>query len=370
MRFYISFMGIGYGHASRCINIARELINRGHEVFLSSYGDGLGYVARESPDIPLVIGGKKVAWKMREDGSPDIRGTLTRLPLYALRFFGHIKGELENIEAVSPDVVISDSRISTIIAARSLGFPLSVIVNQPRILLDSPLLQKGTTRLMGTAWNLSNSVIMADLPPPYTISRAHTEDLPKSLYDRLEFVGPIVRRVKRADGGKRKVLVLISGPLHERIPLINSLIPMIRESKEKDVEFIISLGDAGSSYVERGENYVIYGWLQDKWEMLRRSDLVVCRGGHTTISEAILSGIPLICIPVPGHSEKLENSKSVERIGAGLVLEQNKINLFFKYVKTILENPEYYKKTDEIARRFSCWDSIDRAIGIILSSIH
>ncbi|MGB9630649.1 MAG: glycosyltransferase [Candidatus Methanodesulfokora sp.] len=370
MRFYISFVGIGYGHASRCINIARKLIKMGHEVFLSSYGDGLGYVARESPDIPLVIGGEKVAWKMREDGSPDIKGTLARLPLYALRFFGHVKGELENIEAVSPDVVISDSRISTIIAARSLGFPLSVIVNQPRILLDSPLLQKGTTKLMGTAWNLSNSIIMADLPPPYTISRAHVEDLPKSLYDRLEFVGPIVRRVKKANEEERRVLVLISGPLHERIPLINSLLPMIRENDEEDIQFIVSLGDAGSSYVERGRNYVIHGWLQDKWEVLRRSDLVVCRGGHTTISEAILSGIPVISIPVPGHSEKWENSRSIERIGAGLVLEQDRINLFFNYVKTILENQEYYKKANEIARRFSRWNSVDRAIGIILSSIH
>jgi uncharacterized protein (TIGR00661 family) len=370
MRFYISLMGIGYGHASRCINVARELMKRGHEVFLSSYGDGLGYIARESPDIPVVIGGRRVAWKMREDGSPDIKGTLTRLPIYALRFFGHVKGELENIEAVMPDVVISDSRISTIIAARSLEFPLSVIVNQPRILLKSPLLQRGTTKLMSTAWNLSNSVIMADLPPPYTISRAHVEDLPESLYDRLEFVGPIVKRVKKVSEGERKVLVLISGPLHERIPLINSLIPLIRENNEKDTQFTVSLGDVGSSYVEKGRNYVIYGWLRDKWEVLRKSELVICRGGHTTISEAILSGIPVISIPVPGHSEKVENSRSIERIGAGLILEQDKINLFFKHVKTILDDPRYYKKADEIARRFSSWDSVDRTVGIILSSIH
>lgn len=370
MRFYISFMGIGYGHASRCINIARELIKRGYEVFLSSYGDGLGYIARESPDIPVVIGGRKVAWKMREDGSPDIRGTLARLPVYAFRFFGHVKGELENMEAVSPDVVVSDSRISAIIAARSLGFPLSVIVNQPRILLDIPLLQRGTTRLMSAAWNLSNSVIMADLPPPYTISRAHVEDLPKSLYDRLEFVGPIVERVKKINEGNKKVLVLISGPFRERAPLINSLVPLIRENNEEDIQFTVSLGDAGSSYVERGRNYVIYGWLRDKLEALRQSDLVVCRGGHTTISEAILSGIPVISIPVPGHSEKMENSRSVERIGAGLVLEQDKIELFFKYVKEILDNPEYYKKVAEIARRFSDWDPVDRAIGVILSSMH
>jgi len=370
MRFYISFMGIGYGHASRCINIARELIRRGYEVFLSSYGDGLGYIARESSDIPVVIGGRRVTWKMREDGSPDIKGTLARLPVYAFRFFGHVKGELENIEAVEPDVVISDSRISTIIAARSLEIPLSVIVNQPRILLKSPLLQKGTTKLMSTAWNLSNSVIMADLPPPYTISKAHIEDLPKSLYDRLEFVGPIVKRVKKVNGEEKRVLVLISGPLHERIPLIKSLIPLIRKNDEKDIQFTVSLGDVGSSYVEKGRNYVIYGWLQNKWEVLKKSDLVVCRGGHTTISEAILSGIPVISIPVPGHSEKEENSRSIERIGVGMILEQDKIDLFFKCVKTVLDDPKYHKRADEIAKRFSSWDSIDRTVGIILSSIH
>ncbi len=382
MKFYVSFMGIGYGHASRCVNLARRLISMGNEVFLSSYGDGLRFLAREAIDLPVFRGGKKVVWKMREDGSPDIRGTLVSLPVYTMSFMNHLREEVQNIEAVNPDIVISDSRIATLMAASVLEIPSVVVLNQPKILLSKRhLLERILARLMGFAWRMSNTVLMADFPPPYTISRAHTDKLPRSLTNRLEFVGPLVevRREGRRSirdlldipMDRKIVLVMISGPEKERKSLFSDIIRVIREYNGRELFFLVSKGDSEDhpEISDRGRDYIVFNWISDKWAFLNQADVMVCRGGHTILSESLLLGIPVVSIPTPGHTEKMENSRSLERIGAGFLLEQHRIDNLIDVLRRVLGDESYRNNAKRIGDMFSQWDSMDRAIGLTLSSL-
>ncbi len=376
-------MGIGYGHASRCVNLARRLISMGNEVFLSSYGDGLRFLAREAIDLPVFRGGKKVVWKMKRDGSPDIKGTLMSLPVYTMSFMNHLREEVQNLEAINPDIVISDSRIATLMAASMLEIPSVVVLNQPKILLSKRrLLERALARLMGFAWRMSNTVLMADFPPPYTISRAHVDKLPRSLTNRLEFVGPLVE-VRREKGesvrdlfdipsDRKIVLVMISGPEKERKSLFDDIIRIIRKYDGREMFFLVSKGDSEEDpgISSRGESYIVFNWISNKWMFFNQADVIVSRGGHTVLSEALLLGIPVVSIPTPGHTEKIENSRSLERIGAGLLLEQSRINNLIEMLRRILEDESYRNNARKIRDKFSRWDSMDRAIGLTLSSLY
>jgi UDP-N-acetylglucosamine--N-acetylmuramyl-(pentapeptide) pyrophosphoryl-undecaprenol N-acetylglucosamine transferase len=44
VRAHVAVCGIGFGHASRSLPIIRRLLARGHDVTVTSYGDGLSYL--------------------------------------------------------------------------------------------------------------------------------------------------------------------------------------------------------------------------------------------------------------------------------------------------------------------------------------
>lgn len=56
----------------------------------------------------------------------------------------------------------------------------------------------------------------------------------------------------------------------------------------------------------------------DSSQWLKSSDLVICSGGFSSISEALACHKPLIIVPIPGHAEQMINALWVESLGVGL----------------------------------------------------
>lgn len=392
LKAYISPLGIGYGHASRCLNLARRLMEEGFSISFSAYGDASLYL-KDAQGVEVIHGGEEIVWKHRPDGSPDLWGTLKNLQELR-KFFRHVKMEKENIERTSPDIVISDSRIPTLFAAQYLGVPSVAVLNQPKLLL-SPLIKKNAhlhdldeeegynvfsiviEKLLNATitrfWGLSQASIVADFPPPSSISKYHTSDLPKSLRDRIIFSGPLIEPKCRDEEGN-VVLIIISGPSAERKSLADLIMDLLRDVPEdlKEYEFIVSLGNpSGSRDLEDlSDNVKVYDWLPDKWKYLSMASVVVSRAGHTTITEALMCGKPLLLIPVPGQTEKLENAKSVVKMGLGLMLRQSDVKReFYKALRRLL-NPEFKERVMKFKGKFENWDFIDRAAGIVQSVIY
>ncbi len=391
-RAYFSPLGIGYGHASRSLNLARRLKKEGFSIFFSAYGDASSYLTN-ARDVEVVQCGEEMVWKQKPDGSPDLWGTLKSLSELR-KFLHHVKTEKENIEAVSPDVVVSDSRISTLIAAQYLGVPSVVVLNQPKLLLsplmrrDSPpddlsesegysvlstVLEKLLNMAMTRFWGLSQASIIADFPPPFSISKYHTSDLPKPLMDRIVFSGPLIEPDCEPDREEDVILIMISGPGAERKSLADVILDLLNDIPRdlKEYEFIVSLGEPSNSGSEevRG-NVRIYNWLPDKWSFLERAKLVVSRAGHTTIAEALMCGKPLLLIPVPGQTEKMENARSIEEMGLGRMIRQSEVReRFFEVMRSLLEG-DYGERVRGFRERFKDWNFLDRAAGIIESVLY
>ncbi len=393
MKAYLSALGIGLGHVSRSLALARRLTRAGLSVAISSYGDALEYVKIHGDDILVFDGGREISWVMGPYGSPDLIRTLRNVREIP-KFIEHVRVEMSNISNYAPDVVISDSRISAVIAAKVLDVPVVVLLNQPKLLI-SPLITEAIYRIikgfysdrmmkipeiveralntaMTTLWAASEFALIVDFPPPDNISRAQTSNLPRRILSKAVFTGPLIE-VPCEPSEEDLILIIVSGPGAERRSLAEDLLKisddLAREFPEYEV--VISLGEPGSDEVVERGNLKIYGWLPDseKWEYMSRASLVVSRAGHTTISEALLCGKPLVLIPTPKHTEKIENAKSVRDKGLGVVVDQVHVRQqLIGAIKRVLRDRNMKEGALKFRERYKDWDFLDRAVGPVLAA--
>ena len=171
MRVHIAPCGMGLGHIGRCLPLAHELIERGFEVQISTYGEALEYArvsefsVKEAP---------RLWFSTKPDGSADVKQSLVSPGLLAIPIFAkQVVREIELIQSFEPDVVVSDSRASTIVAAKALRKPVLTILNQFYILVpirrfrNLYKLMNGSSRtVLGWFWRMSDAIAVPDLPPP------------------------------------------------------------------------------------------------------------------------------------------------------------------------------------------------------------
>ena len=349
LRLYIGPCGLGLGHITRCDAIAREFSSEGADVLFSSYLDALDYLKRSGftyfSAIPL-------SFRTREDGTIDPKMTMSQngVTVGLWGFIRQLIGEVKQISAFEPDVVISDTRISTLVAAFILRKPRILILNQYSVqmpkddkkhrLNDRPMLfaakiiWRYISAMLELAWGLSDLIIVPDLKAPYTISRYNLA-IPPGIRRKVRLVGPLTRsRLNLGDGvrhtgrGRPLVFACVSGPATDRRYLVSKLTDILKEFPG-DYELILSCGDPnGSVGGKRIENLVVHEWMteQSYWRTFERADVIVSRAGHETIMKAVSEGKPLVLIPPPNHTEQANNAKRAEELGVAVVLDQSRLD--------------------------------------------
>jgi len=183
MRIYFAPCGIALGHAGRCIPIAKKFQANGSSVYFSTYGEAVQFVSKAGFQVGEV---PPIKMYERSDGTFDFRRTLAIGPKTLLTFSRQIGAELNLIEHFKPDLVISDSRLSTVLAARMRRIIPVLILHQLRIMIPHtrPITDKSKLAIkrhverlglevLGGMWKLSRVIIVPDFPPPYTIAKAN-----------------------------------------------------------------------------------------------------------------------------------------------------------------------------------------------------
>ena len=370
MRVYVAPCGIGLGHITRCEPIADALVSQGAEVVYSTYSDGLDYARRRGlPTLPTV----PIGFKAKEDGTVDFKMTAATsgFSLGVRRFLKQLTAEIRNIKRFKPDVVLSDSRVSSLIAGKLMGVPVALILNQFRVeIVKKPSAKKisPVERLfflivnifwlffrtfLGGVWARSDLMLIPDFPAPYTISASNLA-IPRRYKKKVKLIGPIVSDEprERPSGGalngslffaSRKPLIYaaISGPKTERTVLADLLLESLRRFPS-EYEVVVSRGEPnGSSAPVRDGNLTVYDWVEDQYELLEVSDVVVSRAGHGTIMKAIMLGKPMILIPIPDHTEQYGNAKRASKLGLAEIVPQREITAerLLDATKRLLRSP-------------------------------
>jgi len=370
LRVYVAPCGIGLGHITRCEPIADALVSQGAKVVYSTYSDGLDYARRRGlPTLPTV----SIGFKVKEDGTVDFKMTATTsgFSLGVKRFLEQLTAEIRNIKRFKPDVVLSDSRVSSLIAGKLMGVPVALILNQFRVeIVKRPSAKKITPverlfflianifwlffrTLLGGIWARSNVMLIPDFPAPYTISASNLA-IPKRYKKKVKLIGPIVsdEPKKRSSRGalngslffaSRKPLIYaaVSGPKTERTVLAGLLLESLG-GFPSEYDVVISRGEPnGSSVPVRDRNLTVYGWIEDQYEVLEASSVVVSRAGHGTIMKSIMLGKPMILIPIPDHTEQYGNAKRASKLGLAEIVPQREVTTerLLDATKKLLHSP-------------------------------
>lgn len=384
---YFAPYGVGLGHASRLVMVADQIQNNDVRVRFSSFGEAASYITMRGYECATVAP-VEFAWSM--EGGFSIKNSLANIPLWFANFSRQVNQETRNMTTYSPDIIVSDSRLSPLLAAKLLRIPSIVILNQVKLLLSPRLRELAVARLfekmvgefLGSMWNMADRVLIPDLPPPYTIS-AHNVWEVGSTATRLEYIGftspkPFVtegevnRVVKKLqfDRSRPVVFIHVSGPAGTRMALLRIALEASKMLDSK-IQFVISEGNARGSTEPRkvGESGWYYEWCPVRDEIFAMSELLVLRGGHVALSEAIQFGRPVVTVPIENHGEQLGNSAKIAELGMGVMLRQKglKAEQLASSISEVLGNPQYRRKAAELQKMTENLNGIENVVQIVRS---
>jgi len=389
-RAYFSPCGIGLGHVGRSYPIAEELRRRGADVVFSTYLEGFDYVKKlgfpvaSSPHLNMTVD---------HTGGIDLRISSVKQGIPALpRFLHQLNVEIEFMKSYRPDIVVSDSRLSSVFAANLLGLPVVLILNQfqpivPRSLHNfrlSKIADGVLLTLIGRGWAASDRILIPDFPEPYTISLESLR-IPKPYRHLVQHIGSVLprkpeeirdtarlRKEVGAGEGQRLIFAAISGPYQERLPLISLLEPIL-ESFPDEYRIVMSMGmPNGGSRPEIRGNLTLIPWIPNRFEYLKACDLVISRAGHETIMQSICYGKPQVIVPTPGHTEQYGNARRAREIGVAEAVHQRDVTGkgLLTLVEDILNDDRYTERLTEINSENHLGDGVENAVEAVTKLLH
>jgi UDP:flavonoid glycosyltransferase YjiC (YdhE family) len=370
-RVYFTPNGIGLGHVSRNIPIALELRRSGAEILFSTYLEGVDYSKRQGF---RVVTAPPISMANDSSGSIDLRMSSVRQGVKAFpTFLRQVNEEISHIKAFKPDVVVSDSRLSSIFAASMLDVPVILILNQFTPLIprqrDMFMLAKAADgvimTLIGRGWGYADKILIPDFQAPYTLS-IDCLRIPGPYQKKVELIGAILPKMPgeakdkyevRAELGIRPnqklIYAGISGPRAERLPLLRILAPIFGSFPE-EYKVIMSMGNPNgtSNPVVKG-SLIEINWVKDRFDLLKACDLVISRGGHETMMQSICYGKPSIIIPVPKHPEQYGNARRAQELGVAHAIHQRNIEreVLLLLVEEMLSDDSFHKRLSDLNRK-------------------
>jgi len=386
MRVYFAPCGIGLGHVGRCVPIARKLLEKNADVMFSTYREGIGYVEREKFSL---VKAPPIGFQVKPDGTVDFRQTaINPGPILAsFTFLKQINSEVQNIESFNPDIVVSDSRISPLLAARILRIPRICVLNQFQVIIPrkkrflrlAKFADSMTLTIIGKIWTSGNLLLIPDFPPPYTICSGNL-NIPKSYRKNVKLIGPILpirpndlpteeelRKKLRLPADKPVIFAPISGPIKERA-FLTGILRKILLGFPEDYEVVISLGypSADDEPLHHG-NVTIYKWIPNRFEYLKTCDLVIGRAGHGTLTQCLCYGKPMILVPTPSHTEQLSNARQAKNLGVAKIIQQEELSRekLLKRVQQIFES-ETCERLREIQKEVLKHDGLENAVKTVI----
>ncbi|MBT8171436.1 UDP-N-acetylglucosamine--N-acetylmuramyl-(pentapeptide) pyrophosphoryl-undecaprenol N-acetylglucosamine transferase [Candidatus Bathyarchaeota archaeon] len=385
MRILFTPSGTGLGHVGRCIPIAKRLEKNGAQILFSTYREGLKYVQKEgfqtveAPDIGVQV---------KPNGSIDFRLTTVNpgpfLTVYTI--MKQIDSEINFMQTFKPDVVVSDSRASSLVAAKILDIPRICILNQFQVFIPrrnrflklARIADATTLTLVGRVWTDVLQVLIPDFPQPYTLSTRNL-NIPKTYHKKTKFIGPIIPLTpndlpdkiqlrKKLGLSEEKIIIFapISGPAKERA-YFTGLLRQILSKFEANYQIVMSLGYPKSSKEPvNSENLIVHGWIPNRFEYLKACDIVVSRGGHGTLSQSIFYGKPIILIPTPSHTEQINNAKKAVELGIAQLIFQKDLNKesLLKATQKLLKN-QIKENSEQLQKEVIQWNGLETAVKII-----
>jgi len=378
MKLLLNCAELGLGHVSRIIPLGRRLQQRGHTQYFYSGGKAYELLKKEFPNVYPCT---PIGWYENARGI-NIPASLVNV-LFPLPVFNPDRNRFEvkqsntyetmhryydlrrEILKLKPDLIISDGDVNALRLSGRWHVPSVYVENMIRPGYGFSSLLSPGERFVERYYRIPKKIIIPDNPPPYTVSEYSIGDL-KSLgvADQAEYVGSFIDTTPEV-GGQEHVFAPFSGPVGTRSQLINTLLPVLKNAKDK---CILSLGTPGKKTTAKIGKHELHTWLSEEQrrQAMRNAKYVIFSGGHATCFETIKYSKPSICIPT--QPEQLGNAAKLEKMGVS-ILARNTRQLALAVAKMESELDAYTKNARRLSEFSGRFRGLNRAVEIIESAV-
>jgi UDP-N-acetylglucosamine--N-acetylmuramyl-(pentapeptide) pyrophosphoryl-undecaprenol N-acetylglucosamine transferase len=343
MRFAMAGGGTG-GHVIPSIAVARELKQKGHEVFF--IGTRQGYEARLVPESGFPIEWIEIGGLMRVGIRQTLR-TLFQLPLSVVRCLWLLSG-VHAVFSMGGYVAAP-----VMLAAWLRGIPM--------IIMEPNAMPGVTNRRLG---KVARRVLVTfeEAAAYFPAGRVEVTGLPV----RPEFFTvptrepamPLTLLVTGGSQGSRRLNQAVEAAWPE---LRDSGTILIHQAGKTDFD---SIRPRFAAAGVRGE---LVPFLADMPAAFAKADLVISRSGAGTVSELAAAGKPSILVPFPyaADDHQMKNAQALEKAGAAIVIRDQDFDgprLMRELVKL---DAATLQRMSQAARRFAKPGAAARAAELL-----
>jgi UDP-N-acetylglucosamine--N-acetylmuramyl-(pentapeptide) pyrophosphoryl-undecaprenol N-acetylglucosamine transferase len=339
------------GHLMPALVLARALRERGHSALLVTEGREVEkeFLDREASGVEAA-------------SLPEGKPSKLRLPMWLLKATLRARRMLKERNVDS--VVSTGGRASlpVALAARSLGKPV--------FLLEQNAIAGRVNR-----WMMPFAERMyLGLPGPDVTSRACFTGTPL----RPEIYRIDRQKARAALGLDPKLPVVLVTGGSQGAQRLNEVAPEAISSLRTRVQVLHLCGTGAVKSgrdVEMRRRYsaadcvataIVRPIAMDMDTMLGAADLVICRGGGTTVAELMAAGRPAVVVPYPHHKDQqqLKNARVLADAGAAVILEERDLDAakMTVAIDSILSDRDRLKAMGEAARTLC---SVDPTAAIL-----
>jgi uncharacterized protein (TIGR00661 family) len=356
-RIYISVCGEGFGHASRAIAVAQELLSRNCDVILGSYGYVYDYLKKQKLCKTVKI--PKEFDLSGENGEFSVSKTFLSASKSVLtKYWSMTRKERKIIKDHKITCVLSDGRISPLyVGSYQLGLPtlfITNIVNIKRTSMHNSI-QKYILRpplsFLGKLGSfILDEILVPDFTPPDTVCR---HMLPKSsrVRKKIVFVGPVVNKklykTKLIKNKKNTVLAMIGGHAFRK-PLIDCVIKA--SHLNKNFNFIV-ISRLIKKHVKK-DNLELLSFVDNIYPYLKASDFIVSQSGHSTVMEMICSEKTGIILPDKKQYEQESIAKRAKEMKLFKIMDYDNLKpeILIKNLEILSKDKEYQKNVLRLSK--------------------
>ncbi|MFL6636405.1 MAG: glycosyltransferase [Massilia sp.] len=376
-------LGAALGHAGRLKALAQPLRERGHAV--SFVLRDLVHTRRVLADTGIPVYQAPV-WLHRVEGLPPGEASLADILLAcgwldAEAISGLVDGWRHLLRALHADVVVGDYAPAALLAARSLGIPASAVGAGFQIPPAGPLpplrdweaapqarMAATEARVLATA----NAVLARHGAAPYARAADLLRgDLPLLCtwpeldpWGRAEtderWLGPTTAGAGAGvptwpDGDGARVFAYLRGPHPEH----GALLAALARAGCRTLCYLPEVA-AGAAPPYAHPRVAWAAGPVALHDALQGSAFAVCHAGESTVSQALLAGVPLLMLP--RTAESFLTARRVRRLGVGININEMASPLDWDaVVRRMLEGSDFRVAAQAFARRHAEFDAARQA---------
>ena len=361
-----------HGHTNPTLEVVRELISRGHQVWYYSYNmlrekiesTGATFVSCDDYDVEQSLHAKDAA-RMGKDlafSTKVLVDTTLALDDKVCREMAELK----------PDCIVADSMaIWGKAVAQKLGIPfVSSITTFAFNRHSAKVMKQGHGNLIGMLFSMAGTSrqikrlrrkgypvknildIIGSDDHAHTVVYTSPEFQPcaETFSDKYAFVGPSIRpAAEKTEKTRERLIYLSMGTVN------NDMMPFYRQcvSAFADTEYqvVMSVGNLVSmdDFGDLPEHVSVFTQV-DQIAVLREADVFVSHCGMNSVSESLYFAVPLVMLPQTAEQSGV--AERVAQLGAGIKPDKPDAPSILAAIETLFADSSYRQNAALISESF------------------